>query len=150
VLVADTTGAVSLFDASRPDETLRRWRPPVLPAGPPSHGFVALEKFAVFVAAGRQIVALDAAADGPAWIIDRPATEPEILGITVAGGVLYATDLFGTVTAYDASGKPLGVQRPASRDYLPRAAATALADGTLHMPTIDGSIVVLPPIVMKK
>ncbi|CAN5165450.1 hypothetical protein BH11PLA2_BH11PLA2_43040 [soil metagenome] len=145
VLVAESN-AIALFDPARPDEAIRRWRTPAIPIGKPTLGFQTLGNMVVFAIDQRHLVAIRPDAEEAAWIVERPAAESDLLGLEVHGDVLLVTDIMGTVSAYDPAGKLLGRRLAVSHDFLPRTAATALTSHLLLMPTVDGSVLLLPAI----
>jgi outer membrane protein assembly factor BamB len=142
VLVAEAA-ALSLFDVAKPEEPVRRWRSPAMPAGTPRLGVTAFGKLAIIALDARHVVAIDPDSPTPAWMIERPAADSDLAGMSVANGELIVTDLLGAVQRISPAGKVLGRIAPRSRDWLPRTAA-AVSGSAVFLPTVDGAVLKLP------
>lgn len=155
LLIADPTGNVWMYDGDQVGEPIRRWRAPrddpekSIPPGRPTNGFVlgrnATGLVVCYSVDNRHIVAIAPGSDQELWVVRRPGAV-DTLGALAHSTAFLFTDIAGGIVAYDqVTGERLGSIRPESADRLPRQPASPVGHGKqLILPTLDGSVIVLP------
>lgn len=152
LLAAETSGTILLFDLDRPSEPVRQWRPgddkqPAIPPGRPTHGFQLLRingrLLAVYAIDQRTLVTLSPDQAEPAWVFPIDANDYDIRGLQTADGMVYVTDLSGSVMTISAEGRLTARASPPSRDLLPRTYAVPF-QGRFLLPLMDGTLISLP------
>ena len=155
VAVADAGGTVFAYDATKAGgPPLQRWRG--TPDGPIPLGRPTLRLSAIPTAAGvrlvygvaeRSLVGLDPDRAEPAWValklIDE--TAGELLGFTVAGEELFATDPTGRVIVLSAAtGERLAELTPPPGQSLAVTAGVATGGGEVLQLGLDGTGALMP------
>jgi hypothetical protein len=148
MLVADSTGSITLFGLDRSDNLIRRWVPGVtaaLPNGSVSPNFglqtdAAGRTLAAYTVKAKQVVCLDLDADEPRWI--TPPSEESLVGSPVAlgEGKWLITDLGGRVSVLNAeTGQPIITREAGLAGAIPETAAVPLGANRVLIPLSDGS-----------
>lgn len=155
LFVADVTGNVWMYDANQTGEPITRWRASkddadnLIPPGRPTTGFVVGSSPAGviigYAVENRHVVAISPGNPKAVWAVRRLGAAEMLGGVTSGNAFLY-TDIAGVVTAFDqTTGEKLGFIKSENQDLIPRTPAQPVGNGKqLLMPTIDGSVVVLP------
>lgn len=154
VAVADAGGTLFTFDANKVADPLRRWRG--TPDGPIPLGRPTLRLTAVPTAAGlrlvygvaeRSLVGIDPDRAAPAWVAVKLIDESagELLGFTVAGEEVFATDPTGRVIVLNAAtGDRQAELPPAPGQSLAVTAAVPTGTGEVLQLGLDGTGTLMP------
>jgi predicted Zn finger-like uncharacterized protein len=147
VAAADASGVVLLFDATKVEEALRRWRGTgdgPIPLGRPTLTLAAVPTPAgvrlVYSIADRTLVGLATDRVEPAWVTPKllPETAGELLGVTVTGGEVLASDPAGRVIVLDAATGKATDLAPLPGQSLAAAPATGVGNAVLQL-GLDGT-----------
>jgi len=158
IAIADAGGTVSLFDAEKLTEPMRKWRG--LKGGkiPPGVPGVALRVIRtddgtrlVHAIDRRAVVCLNPGNADPAWVNDRHSLD-DLQAIELDGKQLYLTDRAGTMQSWDAStGAISGETARNDTGTSARVGGSPLGESGILLPRDDGTITRVPllPVVAR-